>query len=89
MEQRPDHIPKGYGIVRYGKLRADDLVWDWCGKVWRRHDFPDWDQLPVENAADVVCAVRAGLLRRKSNRQEILDSSIPVTTPTKGQASLF
>jgi len=85
MEHRPNNIPDGYGVIRFGLLRSDDLVWDWCQKTWRRHDSTDWDQEPVGNAADVVCAVRRGYRHIK----RVAD---PVELPMKQtppQASLF
>ena len=81
----PDIIPDGYGVMRFGRLRPDDLVWDWCQKTWRRHDSPDWDQTPAEFASDVVCAARSGY---RHIRRE-LPPATPPPIKTKPQASLF
>lgn len=52
-----DTIPAGYYRVASGPIRADDLVYNWPGRNWERHDWPGWTS-KVADAVDAVGVVR-------------------------------
>lgn len=89
------NIPSGYKIVRSGKFISGDLCWDWCGKVFRRHDDrANWDQEPLTDIEDAVMVVRPSRTTTfdygREDREDSLSRELPLESKEKqSQFELF
>lgn len=59
--------PKGYKRVKFGDLRASDLIWSCFTFEYLRHDDPGWDR-SVKKVEECDYVVRAPLLHQVSDK---------------------
>lgn len=80
-EPQPAHYrPDGYGRVKFGDLRPDDLVWSCFTFEFLRHDDPGWDQKTTTRVEHCEYVVRPGVLHRVSDQ---------IRNPSKDGASVL